>query len=93
MVQDLERHLTCTEGCIEAPLDDSLILLHVDTGLYYRLNPVARFAWEIMRQGTTFENMVAKTLEVFDVERGVCEEELRVLVDMLASAGLIVDGN
>lgn len=76
------RHLDCG-------LSEEAVILNLDNGLYYGLNPTGSQVWELLKAGTTFGAVVDALFDRFDAPRETIEEDLRRLVEQLHQQGLI----
>jgi len=70
-------------------VDDEMVLLGLEDGIYYGLNPVGAFIWEQIKEPKTIPEIRDAILEEFDVGRTECEEDLKELLQELADKGLI----
>jgi hypothetical protein len=64
-------------GCIDA----RAILLSVDNGKYYSMNPMGTRIWERIRAPVRIDALIKDLLQEFDVDPRVCETEV---LDFLA---------
>ena len=70
-------------------LEDEAIALHLTTGTYYRLNPVAASAWRHLAGGSAMDDVVERLLAEFEVDRNSLEADLRGLFADLERYGLL----
>lgn len=68
---------------------DEMVLLGLEDGIYYGLNPVGAFIWEQIEEPKTFNEVRDAILQDYDVERKVCEADLRDILQTLHVKGLI----
>jgi hypothetical protein len=66
-----------------------VVILDLDEGLYFGLNPVGVRIWELLKEPKSVEQIQATLLEEYDVEAVVCHRELLSLLDQLAAHGLV----
>ena len=66
-------------------LDDEIIFLHEDKGVYFSLNGVAIRAWELLQRPRTVDELVQILTQEYDVTSEVCRRDLlrclRELID------------
>ncbi len=73
-----------TEGWVGSQVDDSFVILHMDTGSYVALNPTATAIWEGLSSPQTAEAVVDRLMQQFAVERATCEASVaRALENMV----------
>lgn len=70
-------------------VDDEMVLLGLEDGIYYGLNPVGAFIWEKIKEPMTIQEVRDAILEEFDVGKEECEQDLMELLHELAEKGLI----
>lgn len=72
--------------------DDTGVLLHLDTKVYYTLNPTGVFVWEGMakRGHTSIEALVAELTEAFDVTEDQARSDVEELISELRGEGLVL---
>jgi len=70
---------------LQAGLDDEVVMMSVEKGSYYGLDPVGARIWEILESPKQVSDVVADLLEAYEVEKEVCEREtvafLQSLID------------
>ena len=69
---------------------DETVLLSLADEHYYGLDGVGTRFWEIVAEGTTFENAVDILLVEYDVERDVLVRDLTAVVQDLRTNGLLL---
>ena len=70
-----------------APIDDELVLLHVDQGQYYSLKGVGPQIWERLATPQTIDDLVAWVCQNFEV----AEHQARLDVERFLSKLLEAD--
>jgi hypothetical protein len=74
---------------LASDLDGEMVLLHMSTGLYYGMNPVASRIWALVQEPTTPTAIQATLLEEYDVTPDVCQAQVMELLGTLMEANLI----
>lgn len=49
-------------------LDSGGVILNVESGDYYQLNPTGRIIWEAIGDGAERESLIEKVTEIFDID-------------------------
>jgi len=75
---------------ISCELDGEAVILDMNTGTYYGLNVVGQTVWGFVQERRTFQQILEKLLQEYDVTRSQCENDLRELLKDLHDAGLII---
>jgi len=79
-----------SEGGHSQRLDDELVVLDVNRGVYFALNPVGAVIWDSLCAGVSAADVPAKVVERFDVTVSVATRETSSFIEELLSAGLLV---
>lgn len=74
---------------IGASIDDELVMMSVEKGQYYGLGGVAPRIWELLQKPHTFDQLVDRILEEFEVERSLCEKDMVGFLEKMEEFGLI----
>ncbi|HSV89009.1 MAG TPA: PqqD family protein [Bacteroidales bacterium] len=61
---------------ITGSLHDHLVMLDIQKGKYFSLNPVAARIWEILENPHTLEEVCSKLLDEYDVSQEQCQQEV-----------------
>lgn len=74
-------------------VEDEMVLLGLEDGIYYGLNPVGAFIWEQIKEPKTIDEVRDAVLAEYDVEKGECERDLFELLRELVEKGIVVVEN
>ena len=66
------------------------VILNLDSGVYYGLNPVGAQVWKLIQEPKAVSDLLATLLETYDVAAERCETDLFSLLQDLAVNELIV---
>ena len=80
---DVPLHVVARE------LDGDMVLLDIESGLYFSLNKVGARLWSHLLDGATLATARDGMLNEFDVEAAVLEADILGLVNQLQDAKLI----
>ena len=56
------------EQIIDGELDDNQVMMHLDKGKYFGLDPVAKRIWQLVEEPKSINEIVALLLEEYEVE-------------------------
>ncbi len=73
-------------------IQDDVLLLNLDTGVYFGLSGVGTLVWESLRKGRSASEIVELVLAEYEVERHEAEADVNALLQNLLGKGLIVAG-
>lgn len=74
---------------IGASVDDEMVMMSVEKGQYYGLRGIAPRVWELLETPHTFDQLVDRILEEFEVDRAVCEKDMNGFLEKVEELGLI----
>ena len=74
---------------MDRSVGDETVILDLESGTYYGLDPVGARMWKLLAEGKTLGEVCDTLLEEYDVERERLEEDILNLAGELAEKGLI----
>jgi Coenzyme PQQ synthesis protein D (PqqD). len=66
---------------IDGELDDNQVMMHLDNGKYFGLNPVGKRIWALLDQPKSFDEIIGVLLSEFEVEENLCRKEVLEFLD------------
>ena len=78
------------ERVIVQQVEGDSVLLDIDSGAYFTLNPVGSLVWERCDGSATVSTIVSAVCDEFDADPGTVLTDVLDLVDALAGAGLVI---
>ncbi len=70
-------------------VEDEMVLLGMEDGIYYGLNPVGAFIWEQIKEPKTIDEIRDAVLSEYEVNKSECEGDLYELLRELVEKGLV----
>lgn len=77
------------ERVVHQRLGDEMVLLNLETGYYFGLNPTGARLWELISEGQGLEDAGPVLMAEYDVDERVLNVDLENLVGELLARGLI----
>jgi coenzyme PQQ synthesis protein D (PqqD) len=77
------------KNLVSRDLAGEIVILNLQNGVYYGINPVGARVWNLVQELRTFAEVRDTLLEEYDVEAGCLEADLRLLLAQLAEGGLV----
>ncbi|HEY3131847.1 MAG TPA: PqqD family peptide modification chaperone [Acidobacteriota bacterium] len=74
---------------VSCNLAGETVILNFKSGIYYGLDAVGTFIWNLIQDAKTLAHVREALLNEYQVEPDRCERDLLVLIEDLAAAGLI----
>ena len=75
------------EGIVQAEIDGETVMMSIDSGEYYGLDPVASRIWAIIENPLSVQALKEKLLNEYDVSEEQCQS------DVLKFLGEMVENN
>lgn len=81
--------VTVNKDYVYCNVEDEMVLLGMEDGIYYGLNQVGAFIWEQIIEPKTIDQIRDAILDEYEVEKSECERDLIDLLNLLAEKGMI----
>jgi len=81
--------ITVNKNYVYCNVEDEMVLLGMEDGIYYGLNPVGAFIWEHIKEPKTIAQVRDAILAEYEVEKGECERDLLELLQEMTEKGLV----
>jgi len=81
--------ITVNKNYVYCNVEDEMVLLGMEDGIYYGLNPVGAFIWEQIKEPKTIDQVRDAILAEYEVEKGECERDLLELLQEMTEKGLV----
>jgi len=81
--------ISVTKEAVHCDVEDEVVILGLKNGVYYGLNPVGAFIWNLIQKPKTVSEIRNAVLDEYDVEKEVCEKDLMELLGELLDKGII----
>lgn len=87
----LESRVRISAGVVSQSMDDETVMLDLDRGTYYGLDPVGTRTWDLIREQPclSLQTILDTLLDEYDVDEDQCSQDLRALVSVLQTKGLV----
>lgn len=77
------------EGFTTAQVRDDLMMLNVEQGAYYSLDPIGAEIWQLLEQPGTVQQLVDKLLKRYTVSPEQCQADVLAFLDEMRQNGMI----
>ena len=78
-----------TKELVSSDLDGETVLLSIETGKYYNMDPIGSRIWELIEEPLSVSKLCDILLNEFEVERKQCEQEVVAFLNKLAGDRLV----
>jgi len=86
---DPESHPKRSEQVRWQVVDEDGILVNLDSGFYFSLNPVALFIWNLCDGAHSVTEILAEIVKVFDVDESIAQRDLETFLTHLEAESLL----
>ncbi len=81
--------VSVSKDYVYCKVEDEMVLLGMEDGIYYGLNPVGAFIWDQIKEPKTIDDIRDAILSEYEVEKNECERDLYELLSELVAKGLV----
>ncbi len=81
--------VTPRQGVMFQQLQEEAVLLNLDSGLYFGLDPIGTRIWNLLAEGRSLPQIVSTIMAEYQVEIEQCTTDLLKLLGDLEAQGLI----
>jgi hypothetical protein len=90
MSLSLDSRVSVSEDAVFRELDGEAVIVHLDSGMYYGLDPVGTRLWQLIETHGALKPVFDAALEEFEVDPELLQRDLLQLVSELATRQLVV---
>jgi hypothetical protein len=69
------------EQIIDGELDDNQVMMHLDKGKYFGLDPVAKRIWQLIEDPKSIDEITSVLLDEFEVTPEQCLEDVQAFLE------------
>ena len=89
MAIDPSEQLRRNEAIIFTELDDTVVMMDVEEGCYYELDPVGANIWALLESPASMAEVCEALERQYEVAPETCREDVRAFVDELSRLGVV----
>ena len=75
---------------ISGRLQDELVMMDIQKGKYFSLNPVATRIWELLEKPLTLDDLCSLLMEEYEVGADQCRTEVQEYLDEMEQMGMVL---
>ncbi|HEU5317225.1 MAG TPA: PqqD family protein [Chloroflexota bacterium] len=84
-----QPRLIPSPSVVSADLDNTAVLLNVETGVYFGLDAIGTRIWALLGDGAPPERIVDALLDEYEVERSRLSDDVDAFIAALVAKGLL----
>lgn len=85
----LSSVVVCTDENLSCDMQGEAVVLNLETGTYFGLNPIAAFIWQLIQKPAKVSFVREELLKEFRVDASQCEADLLSFLKQLSANGLV----
>ncbi|TAL09757.1 MAG: PqqD family protein [Nitrospirae bacterium] len=89
----LTSHLRVPEGVLSHNLQGEEVILNLNTGVYFGLDPIGTRIWHLIHEHQSLRKVLDRLLEEYAVAEVPCAQDLLDLVARMRKKGLVDIGD
>lgn len=86
---DINAKIARNEEIVSSHMDDEIVMMSIEQGEYYGINPVGSRIWELLEQPRTFAGLCDILLEEYDVPVEECRRDVLAFIEQLFEKKLV----
>lgn len=84
-----ESMVSQTDDIVASDIDDEKVMMSVERGQYYGLDPIGSRVWELIEKPIRVSDLIDALLLKYDVDRDTCERDVLEFLGELREDGLL----
>jgi len=85
----LESVVRRSSDVLASPVDDELVMMDIERGMYYALGAVGADIWERLAEPMKVADLCAQLQQEYDVTPAICEADVLAVLNDMAENGLL----
>lgn len=77
------------EDIVASDIDDEKVMMSVEKGQYYGLDPIGSRVWELIEKPVMVAELIDVLLLKYDVDRETCERDVLAFLEELHEDGIV----
>lgn len=76
---------------ISGRLSDELVMMDMDKGKYFSLNPVATRIWDLLADPMSVEELCSLLMEEYEVEANQCQKDVEDVIEKMKKLNIVLE--
>ena len=86
---DLNSQVKQKQSIYSSNIDDEAVMLNVEIGKYFGMNPIATDIWQKITAPTSIKSLIAELTSEYDISEEDCQKDVMLFLEKLMENGLI----
>lgn len=88
-ILELETHLKRAENILFSEIDQDKVMIDIERGAYFGMNPVAGEIWDMLETPQTPQQIIDKLLAEYEVDAETCQAETLAVLQRMTRLKLV----
>ena len=85
----MESRVSQIEEIVASDIDDEKVMMSIEKGQYYSLDPVGSRVWELIGKPIKVSDLIDALLLKYDVDRETCERDTLSFLEEIYEDGIL----
>ena len=85
----LEATVVRSNDVLASPVDNDLVMIDLERGMYYALNAIGADIWERLAQPVAVADLCDQLMQKYEVDRETCQADVLAVLNEMAANGLL----
>lgn len=86
---ELETALKRAENILFSEIDQDKVMIDIERGAYFGMNPVAGEIWDMLETPLTPQQVIQKLITIYEVDSETCQTETLQVLQRMAHLKLV----
>ncbi|WP_129676345.1 lasso peptide biosynthesis PqqD family chaperone [Candidatus Chloroploca sp. Khr17] len=87
----LDSTVVRAEDVMASPVDDELVMMDLERGVYYSLDRVGADIWNRLAQPVAVADLCSQLMQKYAVDQETCETDVLAVLNDMAANGLLAE--
>jgi hypothetical protein len=85
----LEATVVRSNDVLVSPVDNELVMMDLERGMYYALNAIGADIWARLAQPVAVADLCDQLMQKYEVDRATCQADVLTVLNEMAANGLL----
>lgn len=86
---DMSARVARSDAIVFTELDDTVVMMDVEEGRYYELDPVGASVWALLERAASVAEVCEALGQQYEVDPETCREDVRGFLEELGRLGVV----
>lgn len=85
----LSTKLKRSDEVIASKMDDEVVMMSVEQGMYFGLDPIAADIWDVLESKKTVKEIIEAMVKKYDVDKATCKKDVLQFLRQMQKNNLV----